>query len=350
RGGGNHKEKDGGKSSNLQSASSYEKQIVSDHGKGTTPNGKCKFLHFNFTGGNGAHVATPLESIRAISERLALRMDCRNNPLILKKLNPDVNLQKKDVGSVSVRVKFHGVPMMAFSEDGSSNARAMIDLRADEELKDSIVVAMPKLVGEGFNMCNKIVSDMEKDLNNPKQATRGVLIGEMGRNGRNSKSAEKGSLNLVHGSSSNNPIIDTFDKLEHQNLDGKFMFVDNDGNSLVPTGNVNSVSEVEVVLDETTNLMVSTSFKGRSDRGYGQRFLNEVTKVMVLIACWNNGEKQNGMMTMTRYGGDGSGVVMLMVGVVSMVLQVVVLLPAADGGEGSSGGGGGDSSGGGGGE
>nr|GEV19064.1 reverse transcriptase domain-containing protein [Tanacetum cinerariifolium] len=45
------------------------------------------------------------------------------------------------------------------------------------------------------------------------------------------------------------------------------------------------------------------------------------------------------------------GVVMLMVGVVSVLLQVVVLLPAADGGEGSSGGdGGGDSSGGGGGE
>nr|GFB48417.1 hypothetical protein [Tanacetum cinerariifolium] len=86
----------------------------------------------------------------------------------------------------------------------------------------------------------KIVSDMAKDLNNPKQATRGVLIGEKGTNGRNSKSAEKGSLNLAHGSSSNNPIIDTFDKLERQNLDGKFMFVDNDGNSLVPMGNVNS--------------------------------------------------------------------------------------------------------------
>ncbi|GKB37756.1 hypothetical protein Tco_0882698 [Tanacetum coccineum] len=35
----------------------------------------------------------------------------------------------------------------------SSYARAMIDLRADEELKDSIMVDMPKLVSEGFNMC-----------------------------------------------------------------------------------------------------------------------------------------------------------------------------------------------------
>nr|GEY31239.1 hypothetical protein [Tanacetum cinerariifolium] len=103
------------------------------------------------------------------------------NPFIVKKWNPNVNLQKKDVGSVLVWVKFHCVPMKAFSEDGlsiitakpgtplmfdsytsdmcmqswggSSYARAIIDVQADEELKDSIMVAMPKLVGEGFNMC-----------------------------------------------------------------------------------------------------------------------------------------------------------------------------------------------------
>ncbi|GJS14165.1 hypothetical protein Tco_0408637 [Tanacetum coccineum] len=35
----------------------------------------------------------------------------------------------------------------------SSYARAMIELRADVELKDTIMVAMPKLVGEGFYLC-----------------------------------------------------------------------------------------------------------------------------------------------------------------------------------------------------
>ncbi|GJX54997.1 hypothetical protein Tco_0284894 [Tanacetum coccineum] len=59
----------------------------------------------------------------------------RNNPLILKKWNPDVNLLKEDVGNVPGR---------------SSYARALIEVRADVELKDNIVVAMPKLVGEGF--------------------------------------------------------------------------------------------------------------------------------------------------------------------------------------------------------
>ncbi|GJZ72259.1 hypothetical protein Tco_0636110 [Tanacetum coccineum] len=77
--------------------------------------------------------------------------------------------------------KLYGVPVTAFSEDGlsaiatrlvlfdvwyssihnmanfnwgrSSYARAMIEVRADVELKDTIVVAMPKLTREGFYTC-----------------------------------------------------------------------------------------------------------------------------------------------------------------------------------------------------
>nr|GEU94933.1 hypothetical protein [Tanacetum cinerariifolium] len=128
----------------------------------------------------------------------------------------------------------------------SSYARAMIELRADVVLKDTILVAMPKL---------KIISDVAKNLNNPRQATRGVQI---------SKLTGKGSLNVTHGSASNNPIIDKIDILERQILDGKIMFVDDDGKPLIPTGNMDSESEVIVVFDETANLMASTSFEGGS--------------------------------------------------------------------------------------
>nr|GEY24546.1 reverse transcriptase domain-containing protein [Tanacetum cinerariifolium] len=89
----------------------------------------------------------------------------------------------------------------------SSYARVMIELLADEELKDTIVMAMPKIVGEEFNMCTirveywwkpsrcsscklvghilnecpkKIVSDVMKNLSNPRQATRDVSIGQKG--------------------------------------------------------------------------------------------------------------------------------------------------------------------------
>ncbi|GJR28575.1 cytokinin dehydrogenase 3-like protein [Tanacetum coccineum] len=265
----------------------------------------------------------------------------------------DVNLLKEDDGNIPVWVKLHGVPMTAFSEDGlsaiatkfgtplmldsyttdmcmqlwgrSSYARAMIELRADVKLKDNIVVDMPKLVGEGFYMCmirveyewrpprcssckifghclnecpKKIASDAVKNLNNTRQATRGVPQGDLARqvvsnsnpfdalnsieyddylgtNGGIYKSAEMGSLNVVHGSSSNNPIIDKIDKLERQIIDGKLMFVDDDENPLVHTSNVDNESEVEVVFDETTNLLAPTSSKGGNDRGYVDNSLLE---------------------------------------------------------------------------
>ncbi|GJV91858.1 putative reverse transcriptase domain-containing protein [Tanacetum coccineum] len=44
----------------------------------------------------------------------------RNNPLILKKWNPDENLLKEDVSTVPVWVKFYGVPVTTFSDDGLS--------------------------------------------------------------------------------------------------------------------------------------------------------------------------------------------------------------------------------------
>nr|GEU48705.1 hypothetical protein [Tanacetum cinerariifolium] len=71
----------------------------------------------------------------------------RNHPIILEKWNPDVNLLKEDVGSVPVWVKLHGVP------ERSSYARAMIELWADVELKDTIVVVMPKINRKGLYTC-----------------------------------------------------------------------------------------------------------------------------------------------------------------------------------------------------
>ncbi|GKE26691.1 hypothetical protein Tco_1442075 [Tanacetum coccineum] len=97
-------------------------------------------------------------------------------------------------------VKFHGVPIKTFNEDGlsaiatklstllmidsytsnmcmqswgrSSYDRAIIELRVDVELKDTIMVALPKLVGEGFYMCTIRV---EYEWKSPRQITKGKL-------------------------------------------------------------------------------------------------------------------------------------------------------------------------------
>ncbi|GKD69181.1 hypothetical protein Tco_1323271, partial [Tanacetum coccineum] len=132
---------------------------------------------------NGTDVAVPLESIRAISERF-------DNTIYGFFLFSFMN----------------GLDSML--ENGpwfrSNYDRAMIELQADVELKDTIVVAMPKLVREGFYTCNirvkyewkpprcacckvsghvqdeyskKIGSDVAKNFKNLSQAPRGVLVG-----------------------------------------------------------------------------------------------------------------------------------------------------------------------------
>ncbi|GJU67134.1 RNA-directed DNA polymerase, eukaryota, reverse transcriptase zinc-binding domain protein [Tanacetum coccineum] len=58
---------------------------------------------------------------------------------------------KEDISTVPVWVKLHGVPVTAFSKDGLSVIATKV---ADVELKDNIVVAMPKLTREGHYICN----------------------------------------------------------------------------------------------------------------------------------------------------------------------------------------------------
>ncbi|GKB27003.1 RNA-directed DNA polymerase, eukaryota, reverse transcriptase zinc-binding domain protein [Tanacetum coccineum] len=153
------------------------------------PNGKKVKVRTLFTpGGNGIDVVVPVDSIRAISERFSniaygfflgekvaypvvanyvrntwdamLKNGpwfIQNNPLILKKWHPDENLLKEDVSTIPVWAKLHGVPVTAFNEDGLSaiaTKLVMIELRADVELKDNIVVAMPKITREGHYICN----------------------------------------------------------------------------------------------------------------------------------------------------------------------------------------------------
>ncbi|GJQ96242.1 hypothetical protein Tco_0007381 [Tanacetum coccineum] len=176
-------------------------------------------------------------------------------------------LQKEDVGSVPAL-------LVDFDVD---EARRVVDF-------DVVQWKPPrcsscKVFGHVLNECpKKIIPDVVKNLNNPRHATRGVPVGpkdDLGTNKGNSKSAEKRSLNVAHDSSSNTSIIDNINKLERHLLNGKLRFVNDDGNPLVPTGNVDSDSEVEVVFDETVNLMASTSFKGRSNRVYSTNSLLE---------------------------------------------------------------------------
>nr|GEU47769.1 beta-caryophyllene synthase [Tanacetum cinerariifolium] len=251
----------------------------------------------------------------------------RNNPFILKKWHPDENLLKEDVSTIPVWVKLYGVPVTTFNDDGlsaiatklgtplmlhsytsdtcmqswgrSSYVRVMIELRADVELTDNIVVAMPKITKEGRYTCAG-----EKK---PSQTSRGVSKGmeptievsnsnpfdvlnsvdndvEFGTNGKtsnlvNNEAISSGSsfMNINNDGelASNTPIGEKIDKIERQIGEGKLRLLDNDGNPLVPMGIVESDSEVEVIFGETANLRIPTSDKDESDKSYGTNSLLE---------------------------------------------------------------------------
>ncbi|GJX77203.1 phospholipase-like protein [Tanacetum coccineum] len=63
---------------------------------------------------------------------------------------------KEDACNIPFWVKFHDIPIIAFTNNDSwgrsSYARAMFELRDYVNLKDTFVVALPKVVGEGYIM------------------------------------------------------------------------------------------------------------------------------------------------------------------------------------------------------
>nr|GEW36469.1 reverse transcriptase domain-containing protein [Tanacetum cinerariifolium] len=142
----------------------------------------------------------------------------------------------------------------------SSYARVMVELRADVELKDNIVMAILKFTREGHYICNVRVDNKKKGVkptievsnSNPLDVLNSVdNDGEFGTN--------EGTTNLVNNGATSS----------------KLRLLDNDGNPLVPTSIVESDSKAKVVFDETANLRILTCGKDGSDKGYGTNSLLE---------------------------------------------------------------------------
>nr|GEW80057.1 reverse transcriptase domain-containing protein [Tanacetum cinerariifolium] len=225
-----------------------------------------------------------------------------NNPLILKKWNPNVNLLKEDVGNVLVWVKLHGVPVTAFSEGSfsaiatklgtslmldfytsdkciqswgrSSYARAVIEVQADVELKDNIVVVVPKLIEEGFYTCNSecpknIDSDMVKSMKKANQVTRGVPIGpKMGFKSVKQVYRQVSNKNYVNTSGNKKKDVKPTIENNYWNV----TLVDDEGKPLAKvdsSGDYDSDDEVASVDNEMSNFLASKKV------GYGTNSLLE---------------------------------------------------------------------------
>nr|GEW67963.1 hypothetical protein [Tanacetum cinerariifolium] len=211
----------------------------------------------------------------------------------------------------------------------SSCARVLIELRADIELKDNIVVALLKITKEGHYTCNVRVeyewkppmcssckvfghvheectkntcAGEKKTVKKPNQTPRGVSVGtKMGfkpqkeyrpvtkkpnasSSGNKKKCMEPTIEATSSGSSfmyidndgecaSNTSIGAKIDKIERQIGECKLRLLDNDGNPLVPTGIVKSDSEVKLVFDDAADLGIPTNVNDGSNKGYGTNSL-----------------------------------------------------------------------------
>nr|GEV04783.1 hypothetical protein [Tanacetum cinerariifolium] len=246
----------------------------------------------------------------------------RSNPLILKKWHPDENLLKEDVRIVTVSVKLHGVPVTAFSDDGLSaiatklGTPLMLDsystqswgreghytcnVRVEYEWKPHRCSSC-KVFGHIHEECpNNTGAGEKKTVKKPSQTSRDVPVGpKIGSKPQkeyrhipkkpnassigNKKKAVEPTIELILFMNTDNdgefacntPIGEKIDKIERQIGEDKLRLLDNDGNPLVPTGIVESDSEVEVVFDETANLRIFTSDKDESDKGYDTNSLLE---------------------------------------------------------------------------
>nr|GEW22384.1 hypothetical protein [Tanacetum cinerariifolium] len=147
----------------------------------------------------------------------------------------------------------------------------------------------------------KIVLDMVKNLNNHRQATRGVPIGPKfsyksakqiyrpvsNKNGASTSRKKKqvemsrkevsnsnsfDALNLIE----NDDDLERIDKIERQMIEWKLLLVYDDGKPIpkvVSMVNADSDSQVEQVFDECATFMASTGLKRGSDSGYGTNSL-----------------------------------------------------------------------------
>nr|GEY19773.1 hypothetical protein [Tanacetum cinerariifolium] len=158
----------------------------------------------------------------------------------------------------------------------SSYARIMIELRADVELKDNIVMVMPKITREGHYTCNV---RLEYEWKPPRcssckvfeyiheECLKNTGVGEkktVKKHSQTSRSVPKCVEHTIKVSNSNS--FNVLNLVDNDVEFGKLRLSDNDGNPLVPTGIVESDSEVEVVFDETSNLRISMSGKDGSDK------------------------------------------------------------------------------------
>ncbi|XP_021971471.1 uncharacterized protein LOC110866638 [Helianthus annuus] len=156
----------------------------------------------------------------------------RSQPLFLNIWSASTKLEKKEVKTLQLWVKIHDVPITAYMEDGlsliataigepkmldsyttnmcmdawgrSSYARALIEISAENDFKEELVIAVPELDGDGFvkeklyveyewspHRCGHCRVFDHSDEGCPKQVRANMKHGNMGSNSNKNQEVAK---------------------------------------------------------------------------------------------------------------------------------------------------------------
>ncbi|GJS23411.1 hypothetical protein Tco_0452043 [Tanacetum coccineum] len=115
----------------------------------------------------------------------------------------------------------------------SSYARVMIELRADVELKDYIVVAMPKITRVGHYTCNVRI---EYEWKPPRSSSVWYQWGTTNLVNNGATSSRSSYMNVDNSSSGTTPTIDKIGKFEDLLTRGKAILVDKGWQSFYGNG------------------------------------------------------------------------------------------------------------------
>ncbi|GJU02717.1 hypothetical protein Tco_1113055 [Tanacetum coccineum] len=242
------------------------------------PSGKKVNVHTLFTpGGNGIDVVISVDSIRAISERFAntaygfflgkkvayhvvAKYECPKNTGVGEKKT----VKKPSQASRGVPVG----PKMAFKPQKEYRpVTKKPNTSSSGNKKKGVEPTIEVSNSNPFDVLNSVDNDVEFGTN------RGTS--NLGNNEATPSGSSFMNIDNDGEFASNTPIGEKINKIERQIGEGKLRLLDNDENPLVPTGIVESDSEVDVVYDETANLMIPTSGNDRSDKCYSTNSLLE---------------------------------------------------------------------------
>ncbi|GJW70054.1 hypothetical protein Tco_0126971 [Tanacetum coccineum] len=151
--------------------------------------------------------------------------------------------------------------------------RVLIDIRADLELKEDMIIDIPNMEDDG-----EVLHIMRVEYEWEPPRCEDDELGSNWGSSNSGKKFEQDVVGLTSGNPSNTPLVARINDLESQMIKGKLVLLDDDGKPLKPSKsmllnssnvvykkvddlvNEDNDNEVEEVYDETATYMASTSF------------------------------------------------------------------------------------------